>query len=275
LNKKKTETTPFGTNYWDSVVTESGRVGSEDFWRAHMGELYQELQERWAENARPERILKTDLYDEAISTHNLVSLFAGRCEHFIGTDVSLEIARAAKRRMAERPDGWDTIAVSDARNLAFRPSVFDEIISNSTLDHFSDKRDITESLRELRRIMRPGGTLVITLDNPWNPVVFLRNRLPYRLLRFLGVIPFYMGATLSRPALVRVLESVGFRVCESTAIAHAPRIFAIRVGRILDRRGGKRVSGWFRKLLRLFERLEGLPTRYVTGCYVAVKAVKR
>jgi hypothetical protein len=35
------------------------------------------------------------------------------------------------------------------------------------------------------------------------------------------------------------------------------------------------MSGWFRKLLRLFERLEGLPTRYVTGHYVAVKAVKR
>ena len=271
----KTEPKELGTDYWDSVVTESGRVGSEDFWRAHMRELYQELQARWAENRRLERILKTDLYDEAISTHNLVSLFAGRCEHFIGTDVSLEIARAAKRRMAERPDGWDTIAVSDARNLAFRSSVFDEIISNSTLDHFSDKRDITESLRELRRIMQPGGTLVVTLDNPWNPVVFLRNRLPYRLLRFFDVIPFYMGATLSRTALVRALESVGFRVSESTAIAHAPRFIAIRAGRILDRRGSKRISGWFRKLLRLFERLEGLPTRYVTGYYVAVKAVKR
>jgi SAM-dependent methyltransferase len=273
--KKRNDTHPFDADYWDSIVTESNVAGSEDFWRAHMRELYQELQERWAENGRPERILKTDLYDEAISAHNLVSLFAGRCDHFIGTDVSLEIARAAKRRMAEQPDGWDAIAVSDARNLAFRSGVFDGIISNSTLDHFPDKRDITESLREFLRVMRPGGTLVVTLDNPWNPVVFLRNRLPYRLLRFLGVIPFYMGATLSTTALVRVLEPIGFRVCESTAIAHAPRIVAIRVGRILDRRGGKRISGWFRKLLRLFERLEGLPTRYMTGYYVAVKAVKR
>lgn len=273
--KKKTETTPFGTDYWDSVVTESNVVGSEDFWRAHMRELYQELQERWAENARPERILKTDLYDEAISTHNLVSLLADRCDHFIGTDVSLEIARAAKRRLTDPSGGWDAVAVTDARNLAFRSGVFDEIISNSTLDHFSDKRDIANSLRELKRILQPGGTLLVTLDNPWNPAVFLRNRLPYGLLRFLGVIPFYMGATLSRPALVRVLESTGFRVRESTAIAHAPRIFAIRVGRILDRRGSKAMGAWFRKLLRLFERLEGLPTRYVTGHYVAVKAVKR
>ena len=126
--ENKTESGGLGRGYWDSIVTESNVVGSEDFWRAHMKELYQKLQERWGENARTERILKTDLYDEAISTHNLVSLFAGRCDHFIGTDVSLESARAAKRRMAGPSDGWDAIAVSDARNLAFRSSVFDEII---------------------------------------------------------------------------------------------------------------------------------------------------
>ena len=273
--KKRSGRHPSGADCWDSVLRESNVEGSEDFWRAHMRELYRRLRERWAGNATPERILKTDLYDEAISTHNLVSLFAGRCEHFIGIDVSLEIARAAKRRTANPSDGWDTIAVTDVRNLAFRSGVFDEIISNSTLDHFPEKADITESLKELHRILRPGGTLVVTLDNPWNPVVFLRNRLPYRLLRFLGLIPFYMGVTLSRPALVRLLESIGFGACESTAVAHAPRIFAIRVGRILDKRGGKRIREWLRKLLRLFEHLEGLPTKYVTGYYVAVKAVKR
>ena len=120
-------------------------AGSEDFWRAHMRELYQDLQERWAGNGNTGRILKTDLYDEAISPHNLVSLFADRCEHFIATDVSLEVARAARRRVASPSGGWNAIAVSDARNLGFRSSVFDEIISNSTLDHFQDKEDLTLS----------------------------------------------------------------------------------------------------------------------------------
>ena len=105
------------------------------------------------ERERPGRILKTDLYDEAISDHNLVSLFAGRCGHLVGTDVSLEIARAAKRRMADSSDPWHAIAVSDARNLAFRSRAFDQVISNSTLDHFSDRGDITESLRELRSVV--------------------------------------------------------------------------------------------------------------------------
>ncbi len=272
--KKKTDGRPSGTEYWDSIVTDSDVEGTEELWRAHMKELYRRLLERREGRSRPGRVLKTDLYDEAVTPHNLLSLFGNRCEGIFGTDVSVEIARAARRRVADQWKGWGAVAVADARSLAFRSCVFDEIISNSTLDHFRDKRDITESLRELRRVLRPGGTLLITLDNPWNPVVFLRNRLPYRFLRFLGLIPFYMGVTLSGPELVRALESCGFRVHESTAIAHAPRILAIRLGRILDRGGCRRIRRSLLRLLRSFERLEGLPTRYVTGYYVAVRAFR-
>jgi SAM-dependent methyltransferase len=273
LKDRKTEKNPYDADYWDSIVTESDVEGSEDLWRGHMKELYQGLQERWGRNARPRgRILKTDLYDEAISPHNLLSLLGGRCDRIVGTDLSLEIARAARRRMAVQPGGWGSVAVSDARNLAFRSCVFDEVVSNSTLDHFSRKGDIDQSLRELRRVMRPGATLTITLDNPWNPLVFLRNRLPYRFLRSLGLIPFYMGVTLSEPELRRTLASNGFRVCESTAIAHAPRILAIRAGRMLEKRGDRGSREGLRRLLRLCERLEALPTRYVTGYFVAVKA---
>lgn len=268
------ENNTFGRDYWDSLVAKPHVMGSEDFWRAHLKEIYQRMKERWRGNARPKLVLKTDLYDEAISTHNLIPLFGSQCEQIIGTDVSFRTSRAAKRRMADEYGGWRSIAVSDARNHAFKANAFDEVLSFSTLDHFPDRKDITESLRELRRILRPGGTLIITFDNPWNPVIFVRNRLPYRLLRFLGVIPFYMGVTLSRPELIRDLESNGFQVCDSTAIVHSPRIFAIRVGHLLDRTGREGIRAFFHRLLRAFEALEALPTKYVTGYYVAVKAVK-
>ncbi|NTW37763.1 MAG: class I SAM-dependent methyltransferase, partial [Syntrophobacteraceae bacterium] len=144
------------------------------------------MKARWGEESRCGLTLKTDLYDEAISSYNLMSLFGSDCEQIIGTDVSLVTALAARKRMAAEWKGGHKIVVSDARKHAFRSNVFDRVISNSTLDHFSDKKDIFQSLRELQRIMRPGGTLMITLDNPWNPIVFLRNRLPYRWLKYLG-----------------------------------------------------------------------------------------
>jgi SAM-dependent methyltransferase len=259
---------------WDSVLTENNVVGTEDLWRAYMKEIYQGLQERWGKGAWAGRALKTDLYDEAVTPHNLCSLFDNRCDQFVATDVSFKIARAARKRMTRPWREASVIAVSDMRHLAFRSCVFDGIFSNSTLDHFADREDLMASLLELRRVMRPGGTLIITLDNPRNPIVFLRNRLPYRLLRFLGLIPFYMGVTLSEPELVRALELSGFRVCESTAIAHAPRIIVILVGRWLERRDLRCFWKWVHELLRMFKPLEGFPTKYVTGYYIAVKAVR-
>jgi SAM-dependent methyltransferase len=271
----KTDTNMHGRDYWDFIGTRSNVISSEDFWREHLRELYQGLKARWMEAPRCGLTLKTDLYDEAISSHNLISLFGTDSDRIVGTDLSSVTALAAKKRItAEWREGCGFV-VSDARKLAFRSRVFDRIISNSTLDHFSDKKDIFQSLRELQRIMKPGGMLLITLDNPWNPVVFLRNRLPYRWLRSLDIIPFYMGATLSRPELIRALEANGFTVCDSTAIVHSPRILAIRIGNLLDRVGHGRMRACFHRVLKTVEHLEGLPTKYLTGYYIAVKAVKK
>ena len=83
-----------------------------------------------------------------------------------------------------------------------------------------------------------------------------------------------MGVTLSRPELIRALESNGFEVRDSTAIVHSPRILAIWTGRILDRIGLDGIRAVCHRLLQVCELLERLPTRYLTGHYVAVKAKK-
>jgi SAM-dependent methyltransferase len=262
-----------GYHYWDTLAGKS-RAHSEDLWRAHMKWVYKNLIERWGKGSNCRLALKTDLYDEAVSTHNLIPLLKDKCEYTIGMDISFEVAGQAKQQIGEELSGSCKIVVSDTRNLAFKTSTFDKILSNSTLDHFTHKKEIIESLKELCRILRPGGTLIITLDNPWNPVVFLRNFLPYRFLKMLGVIPFYMGITLSRPELVSILESNGFRILDSTAIVHCPRILAIWIGKIVGMVGSEKTRIYFHRLLRKFELLEDFPLRYFTGYYVAVKAVR-
>ena len=274
--KNRTRTKTVGSRYWDLIASGLKGEDRDDLWRAHQKEVYRALTARWRGEGRRGRTLKTDLYDEAVSRHDVVSFLGSECDCVVGTDVSLEVARAARQRTARtwRGRGRLQIAVSDARHQAFKSRVFDQILSNSTLDHFPDRADILASLEELRRILKPGGTLILTLDNPWNPVVWVRNRLPYRFLKRFGVIPYYMGATLSRPELTRALESSGFRVCDSTAVVHSPRIFAVLIARILARRGGNGIRACFQRLLRAVERLEGFPTKYVTGYYVAVRAVR-
>ena len=70
----------------------------------------------------------------------------------------------------------------------------------STLDHFEDAAQIEVALGELHRVLRPGGHLVLTLDNPANPLIRLRNALPEAWARRTGLSPFAVGATLGRRA---------------------------------------------------------------------------
>ena len=272
--KNKSELKPAIADYWDLIAPQSGTAEREDLWRAHLKDVYQRLGIRWRHKGSVERTLKTDLYDEAVSRHPLISLLGSDCNRVVGADVSFETARAAKRRLKDAGEDGIQIAVSDARSQAFKSHSFDAILSNSTLDHFSSRTELMMGLDELFRILKLGGTLIITLDNPQNPIVWMRNRLPYRLLKRLGIIPYFMGVTLSRSELIRALKSKGFATCDSTVIVHSPRIFAIWAGRFLAGVRRQAIRRCFCRLLCAFEKLERLPTKHITGYFVAVKAFK-
>ena len=164
-------------------------------------------------------------------------------------------------------------AATDVRSLPFADGSFDAVISNSTLDHFTHARDITAALEELHRVLTPRGRLVLTLDNAANPAIALRNALPFTWLARLGLVPYFVGTTLGPTMAAAVLERIGFRVIEVTAILHCPRVLAVPLARLADTAG----SRWAPRLLRAlahFEHAERWPTRFRTGHFVAVLSEK-
>jgi len=209
------------------------------------------------------RVLKTDAFDEACGFDPLSTL-VGAVPRFL-MDISPHIASAAVR--ARSPICG--ICVTDIRTLAFHPASFDFIFSPSTIDHFADGRDISAALRELWAVLRPGGRLLITVDNPFNPLVRARNA----LCRVAGpvnpLIPFFMGRTLSRAGLVKVLGRTQFEVVRSGYVVHAPRVLALWLGEWTARRGNKRYATWLQAVLERLDRgLAVLPTRRWTAHYV-------
>jgi SAM-dependent methyltransferase len=175
---------------------------------------------------------------------------------------------------------------ADVRALPFGDAEFAAVVSNSTLDHFDSAADITDSLREIGRVLRPGGTLVVTLDNPWNPVVALGKALPRHSLNRawlrlgrasarVGLLPYHVGATLSLPRLRRLLRSLGFDVVESDTIMHAPRAIAVIAASLVTRRASPLADDRFLRALGACEHLARWPTRAVTGHFVAVRALRR
>ena len=255
-------------NIWEGFPKTYQAQGPQRLWRTHSDSVHKALVARWEPVGQIETLLKTDLFDEAVGG-GLLPLLASQANRVIYIDTSLEVHQMARSRFP----GLHTV-VADVRRLPFAQDTFHGIVSNSTLDHFQSLDDLLVSLKELFRVLRPGGQMILTLDNLSNPIILLRNRLPFRLLKRLKIVPYYVGVTLGPHQLEHLLKENGFEVLEVDAIMHCPRVLAVRVARWVENHTPPGAQRFFLRLLMAFEGLSRLPTRFLTGYFVAVKAIK-
>jgi len=253
--------------YWDNVLTKMRGVRPMAAWRAYMQSVYQRLIQEWIGTAKGRVRLKTDLFEEAISPHYPISDLG---EGSIGVDVSWNVVSSAQKSLSA--NGGYKFLVADLRHIPLQSDSVNNILSGSSLDHFSRESDLDQGLQELARILAPDGVLILTMDNPQNPIVWIRNHLPFGFLNKMGIVPYYVGKTLGRNDLNSRLNSMGLRVSNVRAVAHAPRAPAIWAVRLSEFAGWN--TGWIQRALNAFETLEYLPTRFFTGYYVALRAVK-
>jgi SAM-dependent methyltransferase len=254
------------TAYWDGVMAEWADA-RDALWRRHSDAVNAALLRRWLP-AGAGRVLKTDLFDEAVSGGLARGIAGAGGYRVFGIDAALGVAAAAR----EAAGVSLRVGVADVRHLPFAAGAFDAVVSLSTLDHFDSTGDISTALSDLRRVLRPGGTLILTLDNPLNPAVGLRNRLPSRLLVRAGVTPYRTGRTVGPRRLLSLVTAAGFTVRETTAVLHVPRLPAVRLCRRAQRRGGADAPARLLRRLLAFERLASWPTRFLTGHFIAVRA---
>jgi SAM-dependent methyltransferase len=258
---------PSAAGRWDQAVRRtSGRPHYlDDFLgemkrQAHLG-----LVQRWGGVPAGGRVLKTDLFEEATGPDAFLLDLRG-AELLVGMDISREAAVRARRRDAE---GRASQLVADVRALPFADGTFQLIVSPSTLDHFDNDADLLCSLRELARVLAPGGRLVITLDNRDNifdPVLRLAARL--------GLLPYFLGRSFTAAELRSALEAAGLEVRDVTAILHNPRLWATGAVTVANWLGWSPLIGLVRRTLAAAQRLEGTRLRFRTGSFVAACAVK-
>lgn len=181
-------TTAQETEYWDRIVRGWPHDGRTPLWRQCSDRVNGALLARWLPHRPIGRVLKTDLFDEAIGD-GLYPLLPQRGPSASGIDLShTAVARAVGRH--PRLKG----IVADVRRLPFKRGSFDSVVSTSTLDHVSRTSDIEAAFAELNRVLRPGGELVVTMDNTRNPVIALRGTVQAPLL-WLGVLPYFTGVS--------------------------------------------------------------------------------
>jgi SAM-dependent methyltransferase len=267
------DTPPHPQAYWNGIADDFGTDRQSSTWRAYMQQCYTTLASRWFANTPDGLTLKTDLFEEAVTP---LHLFGALGQTAVGMDLSLAVVRAAAARLRRERNTENTppLAVSDLRTLPFANHSFSRILSGSSLDHFERHGDIAVALAELVRCLRPGGCLVVTFDNPHNPLVWLRNALPFSWLTRIGLVPYFVGATYGRDDAMQTLTRLGLDVTHVGSMGHVPRAPAIWASDWHARRSN-RVSPLLLRLFGWWDRwLNDGPLQFRSGYYLAVRAVK-
>lgn len=230
------------------------------------GEANLELIRRWSAGVRPARVLKTDLFEEAFGEDQVLHGLFPEADLVCGIDEASSTAGAAARRFPELARGG---SVMDVRRLGLRGDSFDLILSTSTLDHFDHGAEFQAALAELARVLRPGGLLILTLDNPANPLY-----LPLKWLSRTRAVPFPLGYTPGAPTLRTELHKAGLVIEAEDWLLHNPRGLSTLAFLALRRLPKPAADAAISALLALASRLGRLPTRRLTACFQAVAARK-
>jgi SAM-dependent methyltransferase len=254
--------------YWDHIARSWESRVPQRLWRKYSDTVCQSLLDRHLLPGQQRRALKTDVFDEAVAC-GILSFLASRCNEVIGCDISSQVIRMAKQR-----NSGALFVAADVRGFPFIGESFDLVVSLSTLDHLDSVSAILQALHEIFRILKPGGKLILTLDNLANPIVALRNLLPFQMLHRIGIVPYSVGATCGPRRLKSLMIRSGFKVEEMRSGFHSPRVLAIPIVEWIDKHFGAATKQKALSTLMRFEGLENWPTRYLTGHLIIAIAKK-
>lgn len=142
-----------------------------------------------------------------------------------GIDPSEERITIAKKHAAKKPGINIFFKTGDANHLGqFRTDSFDVIYLNIVFHWVEDKAD---ALTQIYRILKPGGTLGITMGNrdaPYSVKEYARKILDHP--RYVNIKGYDLESSkpINESELKNLLEESGFRVRELKTV-HDPRYF--------------------------------------------------
>jgi ubiquinone/menaquinone biosynthesis C-methylase UbiE len=120
---------------------------------------------------------KGKLLDAGCGPATLVRDFLARGYDVWGIDCSKRMIEEARRNISELNDHF---AQGDIENMAFPSESFDIVVSLGVLHYLKDERP---SLREIRRVLKPGGLSIVSISNAFSPSQIIRKMLaPMRTL---------------------------------------------------------------------------------------------
>ncbi|MCS6851302.1 MAG: class I SAM-dependent methyltransferase [Gemmataceae bacterium] len=110
------------------------------------------------------------LLEVAIGDGANLPLIPPSCEVW-GIDISIIQLRGCRQRCPDRPL---RLLLGEAEKLPFRDSMFDHVLSVGAFNYFNDP---VQSLREMARVVKPGGRIVVADEYPDLPNRLIGHRI--------------------------------------------------------------------------------------------------
>ena len=214
------------------------------------------------------------LLDHGCGTGRITTYLAEKLgQPVIALDYSIEALRLLLPRIA----GQDVLAVhADGRHLPFRNRAFVGITSAEVYEHFRAP-DRKRVLKELNRVLRPGGLLSISS---------LNYSLPFKLWKLKGNAGAKEGERMfgsdfyyvrQTPREFRSELQEVFSVLDLVGIRNIPaRSLSVGVGKVFGSNAGERFLGFMtRHGYRVDRLIERTPLGPLLGFFLLAKVTKR
>jgi ubiquinone/menaquinone biosynthesis C-methylase UbiE len=141
---------------------------------------------RYVERLRAKSIIKlanvrdSDCVIDVGCGEGYITSLLPRASRIVGLDISRVALDNAKKSLQDR--GEVEFVLGDAQGLDFEDASFDVALCSELLEHVPDPRAVT---KELRRILKPSGTLVVSIPDESRIKRIMRIIKALRVDRFL------------------------------------------------------------------------------------------
>ena len=158
--------------------------------------------------------------DVGCGNGRLLELFKDKIINYAGIDVSEKLIDLAKKKYPE-----NNFLVADNLNLPFPENNFDKVFSIAVLHTIPSKGLREKAISELKRVLKPGGFLILTAWDMWRKDAFL-TLFKYAFLKLAGRSQLDFGDALipwadktkryyhffTKKELIALVEKKGFKI---------------------------------------------------------------
>ncbi len=131
-----------------------------------------------------------------------------------GIDISGRMLELAEK-YAEKNQFQVNLTQADARQIPYSDDSFDDAIAVATYHHIEGKEERLKALRELRRVLKPGGEAFITVWNKWQPGFWFKKKdilVPWKMKEKTLYRYYHL---FSYGELEKLVKKAGFTVVKS------------------------------------------------------------